>query len=527
MATERFLLAGSAREPRADARITGTANPADVIEVSVLVRRPAEPDVAAAHDEPITREEFALRYAASPDDVERIEAFAQQFELTVVGVDLPRRTITLAGTVASLNEAFGTTLKLYDSEAGRYRGRSGALYLPADLKDVVVGVFGLDDRPQAQVRCRRHRRIVDAAAAGDTSFTPPQIARLYQFPTALTGKGQTVAIIELGGGYKAADLRTYFAGLGLKTPSVTAVSVDGARNAPAGDPNSADGEVLLDIEVVGAIASGAKIAVYFAPNTDRGFLDAITTAVHDTVRRPAIVSISWGAAESSWTQQALTAFDQAFQDAAMVGVTVCCASGDNGSSDGVADGLAHVDFPASSPHALACGGTRVAASNGALTGEVVWNGGASGGATGGGVSDVFALPTYQQSANVPVSVNASHFKGRGVPDVAGDADPATGYQVRVDGQDAVFGGTSAVAPLWSALVALINQSRGTPLGFLNPTLYAVGAKGFRDTTSGNNGAYQARAGWDACTGLGSANGQALLQALGTSRPIATSVQSVD
>jgi kumamolisin len=507
MPIDRFLLPGSEREPRVDARITGTPNPVDTIEVSVLLRRRAAPDLAAAHDEPITREEFAARYAASRDDVERVEAFAQQFDLTIVGVDLPRRTIAIAGTIASMNEAFGTTLKLYECEQGPYRGRSGPLYLPADLKDIVMGVFGLDNRPQAQVRCRRHRRIVGDAAAGDTSFTPPQIAKLYQFPASLTGMGQTVAIIELGGGYKTADLRTYFSGLGLRTPSVTAISVDGGRNAPAGDPNSADGEVLLDIEVVGAIAPSVKIAVYFAPNTDRGFLDAITTAVHDTVRKPAIVSISWGGPESSWTKQALTAFDQAFEDAATLGVTVCCASGDSGSSDGVADGLAHVDFPASSPHALACGGTRVA----------VWNGGANGGASGGGVSDMFALPAYQQSANVPVSVNPSRFKGRGVPDVAGDADPATGYEVHVDGQDVVFGGTSAVAPLWSALVALINQSRGKPLGFLNPTLYALGAKGFHDTTVGNNGAYQARAGWDPCTGLGSANGAVLLKTLGTAK----------
>ena len=517
MPIDRFLLPGSEREPRADARITGTPNPADTIEVSVLLRRRAAPDLAVAHDEPITREEFAARYAASRDDVERVEAFAQQFDLTIVGVDLPRRTIAIAGTIASMNEAFGTTLKLYECEQGPYRGRSGPLYLPADLKDIVMGVFGLDNRPQAQVRCRRHRRIVGDAAAGDTSFTPPQIAKLYQFPASLSGMGQTVAIIELGGGYKTADLRTYFSGLGLRTPSVTAISVDGGRNAPAGDPNSADGEVLLDIEVVGAIAPSVKIAVYFAPNTDRGFLDAITTAVHDTVRKPAIVSISWGGPESSWTKQALTAFDQAFEDAATLGVTVCCASGDSGSSDGVADGLAHVDFPASSPHALACGGTRVAVSNGSLTGEVVWNGGANGGASGGGVSDMFALPAYQQSANVPVSVNPSRFKGRGVPDVAGDADPATGYEVHVDGQDVVFGGTSAVAPLWSALVALINQSRGKPLGFLNPTLYALGAKGFHDTTVGNNGAYQARAGWDPCTGLGSANGAVLLKTLGTAK----------
>jgi kumamolisin len=516
MPIERFLLPGSERAPRQDAQVAGVPNLGDIIEVSLLLRRRSALDLSR-HHEPITREEFAARYAASPDDVGRIEAFAQRFDLTVVSVEPARRTIVLAGTIAALNEAFGTTLKLYQCEHGMYRGRTGPLSLPTDLQDVVVGVFGLDNRPQAQVRCRRHRRIVGTKAVNDTSYTPPEIAKLYQFPSAPTGAGQTVAIIELGGGYRTADLQTYFAGLSVRTPSVTAVSVDGAKNAPAGDPSSADGEVLLDIEIVGAIASGARIAVYFAPNTDQGFLDAITTAVHDAVRTPSVVSISWGGPESSWTKQALTAYDQAFQDAATLGVTVCCASGDSGSSDGVSDGHAHVDFPASSPHALACGGTRVEVSAGALTGEVVWNDGADAGATGGGVSDVFALPAYQHSANVPVSVNASRFKGRGLPDVAGDADPATGYQVRVDGQDVVYGGTSAVAPLWSALVALINQSRGKPLGYLNPMLYAVGVKGFRDTTSGNNGAYQAAAGWDPCTGLGSPNGEVLLTLLGTAK----------
>jgi kumamolisin len=516
MTVERFLLPGSDRAPLPDALLAGSPNPGDAIEVSLLLRRQAELDLSR-HDEPIAREEFAARYGAAPDDVARVEGFAQEFDLTVVSVDLARRTVVLAGTVAEMNEAFGTSLRMYQCEYGAYRGRTGPLYLPMDLEKVVEGVFGLDNRPQAQVRCRRLRPVAgNAVAAKNTSFTPPQIAKLYQFPTAVTGAGQTVAIVELGGGYKAADLQTYFGRLGVKTPSVTAVSVDKAKNAPTGDPNSADGEVLLDIEVVGAIATGARIAVYFGPNTDQGFLDAITTAVHDTVRKPTIVSISWGGPESAWTKQALTAFDQAFQDAAALGVTVCCASGDSGSSDGVTDGHAHVDFPSSSPHVLACGGTRITSSTGTLA-EVVWNGGASGGATGGGVSETFALPSYQQSAKVPVSINASHFKGRGVPDVAGDADPASGYEVYVDGHDAVFGGTSAVAPLWSALVALINQGRGKPLGYVNPALYKVGAHGFRDITSGTNGGYKAGAGWDACTGLGSPNGQGLLSLLGVTQ----------
>ena len=216
--------------------------------------------------------------------------------------------------------------------------------------------------------------------------------------------------------------------------------------------------------------------------------------------------------------QAMQQYDQAFQDAAAVGVTVCVATGDAGSSDGVDDGLAHVDFPASSPNALACGGTTLNtnAAGSAITSEVVWNDTADGGgATGGGISDQFALPSYQDNAGVPPSVNAGARVGRGVPDVAANADPNTGYEVRVDGSSVVVGGTSAVAPLWAGLVALLNQSLGKPVGFLNPNLYGSIAQDgvFRDITSGNNGAYSAGPGWDACTGWGVADGTKLLAAL--------------
>jgi kumamolisin len=274
--------------------------------------------------------------------------------------------------------------------------------------------------------------------------------------------------------------------------------------------------VVLDIEVAGAVAPGAQIAVYFCKNTDAGFLQAITTAIHDAVRNPSVVSISWGGPESSWTAQALTSYDQALQAAGTLGVTVCVAAGDNGSSDGVNDGLAHVDFPASSPNVLGCGGTRLIGSGTTITSETVWNDGAQGGATGGGISDFFPPPAWQASANLPPSVNPGAKPGRGVPDVAGNADPLTGYQVRVDGQNTVVGGTSAVAPLWAGLIALLNQSLGKPVGFLNSWLYSTGVStpgALHDITTGNNGAYQARVGWDACTGLGSSDGVKLQGAL--------------
>jgi kumamolisin len=511
MAEDRVLVPGSERAEPSGATARGDAPPDEVLEVTVVVRpreKPPSPTTASEAANRLSREEFAQRYGAAASDMTAVESFARTNGLTVIASDPARRSVILKGTVRLMNAAFGTHLRHYDHAGTTIRVRTGSLSVPASLSGVVVGVHGLDSRPQARTHFRPHRQ--PHAAGG--SFTAPQVAALYGFPSGVNGKGQTIALIELGGGYKQADLDTYFSGLKITAPAVVAVGVDGATNTPAGSPNSADGEVVLDIEVAGAVAPGAKIAVYFAPNTDQGFLDAITTAIHDTTNAPTIVSISWGGAESTWTQQSLTNYDAALADAATLGVTVMVAAGDDGSSDGETDGKAHVDFPASSPHVLACGGTSVQASGTTISSETVWNDGAAGGSTGGGVSDVFTLPAWQASAGVPPSANAGGHVGRGVPDVAGDADPQTGYSVVVDGQSLVFGGTSAVAPLWAGLVALLNQHRGTTLGFVNPALYTH-PTALHDITSGTNGAYSARTGWDACTGLGSPNGAALEAAL--------------
>jgi kumamolisin len=499
--------------------------------VTVVLRRGPGADTRAAQKAAsagsirkrayLTREQLEEAQGATAEDIARVEAFAQDHGLDVVEASRARRSVVLSGTVAAFSAAFGVTLTRYEHPSGTYRGRTGAVQVPEDLGPIVQAVLGLDDRPQSTAKFRIHRpadgSIVSARAASTAGFTPPQLAQLYDFPTGLDGSGQCIAIIELGGGFKNDDLKAYFAQLNIPLPQVTSVAVDGAHNAPAGDPNSADGEVMLDIEVAATIAPKAKIAVYFAPNTDRGFLDAITTAVHDSTRKPSVVSISWGGPESSWTTQAMQSFDQAFQDAAALGVSICCASGDNGSADMAQgwDGKAHVDFPASSPSVLACGGTHLDAAGGSVTSEVVWNDLPNGGAGGGGVSDTFALPAWQAKSHVPPSANPGGHVGRGVPDVCGDASPRSGYIVRVDGQQAVIGGTSAVAPLWAGLIALLNQHFGHPVGYLNPVIYGLppGAKAFRDITSGNNGAYSAGAGWDACTGLGSPDGARLMAAL--------------
>ena len=511
MANKRVPLPGSERVPTG-ARI-GDVPGEELVEISLILK----PKTALAAPRPLaaalTREQFAAAYGADADVVRKVEEFAKNYGLTITEVSLERRTIRLQGTAASMARAFETKFARYDCEGVPYRARTGAVHLPAEWADSVEAVLGLDDRPHV----KPHFRVRESAAqaAPSTSYTPRQVAQLYQFPLDADGAGQTIAILELGGGYKDADLKNYFSSVGVKLPAVSWVSVDKGQNSPT-DANSADGEVLLDIEVAGSVAPGAKIVVYFAPNTTAGFQDALTTAIHDPANKPSVVSISWGGPESSWTTQAMTAFDTAAQAAALLGVSICAASGDNGSSDGATDGSDHVDFPSSSPNILACGGTNLQSSGGSISAETVWNEGAQNGATGGGFSTQFPLPAWQKKAGVKPPAGG----GRGVPDVAGDADPQTGYQVLVDGSSLVIGGTSAVAPLWSGLIALLNQKLGKPVGFLQPALYALpsSSKPFHDITQGDNGSFTAGPGWDACTGLGSPSGQSLLSALGGAKP---------
>jgi kumamolisin len=326
------------------------------------------------------REEFAATYGAHPDDLAAVASFAHSHDLTVVESHPARRSIVLSGTVSAFSAAFGVDLTCYEHAEGTYRGRTGSVHVPAELEPIIEGVFGLDGRPAA------HFRRATATLAAKGTFTPPQLAQLYNFPTQGTGQGQAIAIIELGGGYRTGDLKTYFKELAIPLPHVSAVSVDGGQNKPTVS-SSADGEVMLDIEVAGAVAPGAHIVVYFAPNTDQGFgRHHDSRARHGEQTVGDLHQLGFRRTELD-PPQALTAFDQAFADAGHLGVTVCAAAGDNGSADSVTDGAAHVDFPASSPHVLGCGGTALQAKGGKITSEVVWNEG--GGATGGGVSTVF------------------------------------------------------------------------------------------------------------------------------------------
>jgi kumamolisin len=516
------------------ARSMGRVNPQQVAEVLVRVRSAASDDSLDAEVDSIsglrvrertylTPEAFAAKFAADATDLAKIESFANDYNLSVEAISPAACSVRVLGTLENLAKAFNVSFANFNSAMGSYRGYTGPVHVPSEISDVVTGVFGLDDKPQSTF----HLRKLSAAAMPATrpsgtrstpgpGYTPIEVAALYNFPASYFGQGQCVAIIEFGGGYRMSDLNSYFEMLGIATPNIVAVSVGRAQNAPTGNPNGPDAEVMLDIQVVGAIVPGAQIVVYFAPNTTLGWLRAVHTAIHDTFHQPSVISISWGGPEASWSAAAMNALNRDFKAAATKGITICAAAGDAGYTDGLPGSKAHVDFPASSPYVLSCGGTRLESSGAGIANETVWND-APNSATGGGVSDFFAVPPYQSDANIPTSVNSPHHTGRGVPDVAGDADPNTGYRVRVDGHNFIIGGTSAVAPLWAGLLTQVNQKIGAAVGFVNPLLYSEGLAigGFNDILSGNNGrgGYEAGPGWDACTGLGSPDGTALSDAV--------------
>ncbi|MCC9309871.1 S53 family peptidase [Kitasatospora sp. RB6PN24] len=550
-------LPDSDRMPRRGAVVAGLVNPGELLSVTVYLRRdsaaPAMPDPAEyALAPPTLRDapdeaELTAANRAAPEDVEKVERFAARHGLSVAATNPLARSIRLTGTAAQMSEAFQVTLARYtyqdrDQRQRSYRGRQGAVHVPAELHGIVTAVLGLDNRPLGAHLLTRQVSRSPLAQQGDAAFAklppgaflPNALAAPYTYPSALDGTGQTIAVLAFNGqtqpgvpsgGYRLSALQTYFTQvLKAPVPLITDVRVHGPGNDPGrddgqGDPADSTGEIMLDLQVVGALAPGASIVVYFTEFTEQGWVDAMNAIVTDTVNRPSIISCSYGNPEddpgSAWTRMAIATVDQAFAQAALRNISICCASGDDGSRDQGSDNRAHADFPASSPHVLGVGGTRLVADGARVVSETVWDDG-PGSATGGGVSRWFPVPTWQASVPVPPSANPPHHKGRAVPDVSAVADPQTGVVIiSVDGQHLIqIGGTSAAAPQWAALLARINQGLGAPVGFLNPLLYGKLANGvLRDITQGGNGAYSSGPGWDACTGFGSPGGQALLNGL--------------
>ena len=569
--TEVTALPGSTRRAVPSAKLIGHSDPKQEITVSVYVRRNPNPpadvvsrieaqaDQPPGKREPLSTEEFNSVYGADTADLKAVSDWCESVGLKVVSADAVTRRVKVQGPVSAMEAAFGTQLNEYQHAIeGRFRGREGELHVPNSLAGVISGVYGLDTRKVGEERMRRisgrtveWEKIATGARDGAATvsaqarlvdqwpgtFFPPAVAKLYQYPRDLDGTGQNVAIFAFNGGssgdprggYKLSALQTYFEKvLGGKMPAIKDKVVQGPGNDPGPDTEaSADhgdstGEVMLDMCVVGSVAPGANIFMYFTEFTTQGWIDALTEAITDS-NDISVISISYGNPEDdpqgAWTEMSVRQVNEAMEAAVAKQITVCVAAGDDGSQDQVSSG-AHVDFPASSPFVLGVGGTKLKATGGTpatIASETVWNEMQMGdGATGGGISAIFSKPDYQSATKVPVSVNPGHLVGRGVPDVAAVADPMTGVVImHVNGKKLEpIGGTSASAPMWASLIALLNQGLKARCGFMNPFLYAKACDGvLNDITIGNNGAYSAGTGWDACTGVGTPNGQRLLTAL--------------
>ncbi|MEM9546494.1 MAG: S53 family peptidase [Bacteroidota bacterium] len=452
--------------------------------------------------------------------------YVSEHDLKVTEINPARRRVLVSGTAEAIRSAFGVDLHDFSHPNGDYMNHDQPFRIPASLQGIVTCILGTDTRKVAS-RSAHNATQIEANATNSLptrigSFTAMQVAEAYNFPTQYDGTGQTIGIVELSGGYRDSDFDTYFNAAGIKRPNIIAV---GPNNpGPLDNPADADGEVALDVEVAGSVCPGAKFVVYFSKSgaTQQGFLDVLETAIHDTTNNPSVISVSWGGPEVPGNASYAKQFQELCNDAISLGITLLFSSGDKGSPNGLPGGYLAPNFPASLPNVLACGGTMLKASGSTIESEVVWGELSLGeGASGGGVSTLFALPDYQSNSDVPIvppSGIKPGFKGRGVPDVAGNAAPNTGYAVYVNGKYGVVGGTSAVAPLWAALIILINQHMGKRAGYLNEKLYQLAdTKCFRDITKGTNGTngslYSARSGWDACTGLGSPDGMAIMNAL--------------
>jgi kumamolisin len=479
------------------------------------------PDPSAHH---LDIAQLTARHGFDAADRDRVVRWATAAGLEVTAEDAPTRRVMLRGSVEQLSRAFEVDLERFswqrpDGRSVEYRGHHGPVRLPAHLDRILEGVYGLDDRPLA----RSHLHGLDDGRAAVLSYDPPQLASLYDFPRLANG-GQGVelvaAMVELGGVVHPFDLAASFARLGLHAPDITNVWLDGATPTP--DPNGADVEVALDYQVIGAMVAAMApkahltIVSYNAPNSERGFIDAAATAASDAIRHPAAVSISWGAPEDHWSPQGMRGLDAAFATGALHGVTFSAAAGDAGSTNDEVDGYQHPEFPASSPHAWACGGTTLLAARGRIRTETVWNELARGaGAAGSGVSTVFPVPAYQAELGIrPRSADGGGL-GRGLPDGSGNADPLTGWNVVALRRLRSTGGTSAVAPMYTALWTLVSAQLGHRIGLPHPALYSRRGRGFNDVTAGDTGGpYRAGRGWDLASGWGSPDGRQIARDLG-------------
>ncbi|PSR23032.1 MAG: peptidase [Sulfobacillus acidophilus] len=433
--------------------------------------------------------------------------------------------IWLEGTFEAVSQTFGLAFEYRQEGKVRQFRPSREPTVPDWAVPWITGVVGLQNVARLTPHLRQPQRTEELANGGQ-GFFPQDIRQAYQFPPQWDGSGETLGLLEFSNGYNQNDVMAFWESVHIVPPALAFVSVDGTAND--GGVNPQDLEATLDVEWAGALAPGAQLVVYEANSgtSDCGFglsvLRALDYAVHDMTYRPTVLSISYGDAESRFPAAEMHAWDAVMTEAGLLGVTICVASGDEGAYglNGPGWPICHVDAPANCSHAVAVGGTHLLlAPTGDIALETGWTDTNNNGASGGGISQMFAIPPYQSALDLPVKPYDK--LGRGVPDVAANADPDTGYAVYFQGAATVVGGTSAASPLWAALFTRLNQARAHqqlgPVGYVNPILYNLGlTSAFRDITVGNNNygwvvGYECGPGWDAVTGWGSPHGAVLVE----------------
>jgi kumamolisin len=501
---------------------TGPTEPGKPLSVTVQLKSRSSDaemdrilkDISLGKRGNMSDQEFNDKFGASKESLEEVRKFAQSYGLKVDEADLRSGRVVLTGTAEQFSEAFRTQLNEFKVNGAQTRERSGAVFVPKTMAKGIEGVFGLDDRPQARPHIGEPApdpKQGDKAQAR-SSYRADEVAAAYNFPKGTTGKGQSAAIVELGGGLDMENESAYYKQNGLKVPEINVVKLHGAETT-TGRNVRADQEVSLDSQIIGTVAPDSRQTIIFAKNNEQGFIDAIArgTFPEKSEKDHQAMSISWGQPAESMSEQGKRGMDLVLKKAALKGISVFVAAGDDGAADGVRDGKYHVDFPASNPYVTGVGGTILQIKNGKIDSEVSWND--ARGVTGGGIS-ADESPDYQKDVKLP----SGALSGRGVPDLAGNASYNTGYKIRSRGSDMVSGGTSAVAPLYAALALRLNEGLGDgkTVGFMNPFLYQQGLSGkadfFNDVIKGNNNGYDAARGWDPVTGWGSVDGEKLLKA---------------
>jgi kumamolisin len=418
---------GSNRPEPEGAAAVGDVDPDERIAVTIHIKRrsPDKHAPGSAGDlarllRPTTRQALAAQRARThARAAARVTKFAEANGFAVRDIDLGTRRVVIEGTSRRMAEVFGVALRVYDDGSRQFRARSGSLQIPTAIAPWTRAVLGFDQRPQV----KRLQRLAEAGQGA--GLWPTANAALYGIPLDADVSKQCVGIIALGGGYLPSDLATALSGMQRPAANVVDQSVSGAANSFGGG-TPADQEIALDLQILAGLLPKARIVVYFAGNTTASLADAIHQAVFDDVNCPQVLSVSWGSAEKFWTEPARDALQAALADAVRLRVSVAIAAGDELASAGLTDGKAHVLFPASSPYALSCGGTKATLDTGGtkVAAEAVWNDGFTG--TGGGISDAFPVPAYQSNLALPPSVNDGATR-RGVPDVAGAAAKTPGY----------------------------------------------------------------------------------------------------